>query len=188
MTTFKQSKRDMNMLDDARVAGSIDYDNFEALEEIVLGKMRELIQQDLPDDLKAVAPKTNNICVDEDELKRTMLHHKLREQDEVYCLSCSSVFPAAFLRREYDDDGSFKWHQCCVCDKGYLGIDLRVLISQEHPNWNQVHVDEQGRETQSGTEEQFAMGCLLQWDITLEQARRQGYLGIDNKTNSKAKN
>jgi hypothetical protein len=110
-----------------------------------------------------------------------MLCHKLREQDEVYCMHCSSVFPAASMRREYEDDGSFKWHQCSVCDRGYLGIDLQVLISQEHPNWKQVSVDEDGEPTQSGTHEQFAMGLLLQYDTTLEQARRQGYLAEDNK-------
>ena len=147
------------MLCEARQEGSIDYDNFEALREIVMDKMRALVNQELPEKISAAAPKTNNVVVTLED--SGYAKQQFREQDEIYCMHCSSIFPASQLRHP---DETTSWHRCgsrLGCDDGFLGGDLHSVLPP------------------AGSGNPFAMGLLLQnGDVSLQEARHRGYLGI----------
>ena len=154
--TFQELKNSYDMIIAAGMEGSLDHDNGHALQEILIDKLRVLIQEDLPDEIKSVAPETNNVVVtveDSGYAKR-----ELREQDEIYCMHCNSVFPASQLRHP---DETTAWHRCgsrLDCDSGFCGGDLHSVLPAEGKS-------------------PFAMGLLLQWDTSLQEARRRGYLG-----------
>jgi len=134
------------------------------LEEQLIEVMTELLDEELQADILAVKPKTNNIIYEAGsvpyvyQLEEKEAALPLREQDEMWCLHCYSIFPAGWLKLDFLGNRA--------------GCGSRLKMGEKHCNGGGLGVDIRR------ASDEFALGSLACCSHTTPaMARRQGYLG-----------
>ena len=135
---------------------------------------REVLAESLSEELRAAAPKTNKVVLTQDECapfshkdplipnppytSGTPTPHGIREQEELFCLHCSSIFPAAQLKTDHAGNrcgcGSAGHPDC---DGAGFGVDLHNPSSE------------------------FSLATMHGWEVSIENARNMGYLGLSDE-------
>ena len=119
----------------------IDYEEIERQHQLIVDIGRAVLSEPLPKELQAVAPETNEILLSQKDCipfgysdplipstrstSGTNTPHGIREQEELFCLHCSSIFPAAQLK--IDRLGNLAGCGSKVdpeCDGAGFGVDL----------------------------------------------------------------
>jgi hypothetical protein len=151
--------------------------DWEAWEQEVVRIGREILDT-TPPDIEEARPTTNNLVLKKDEARPMGFEDALiadtwwdqepepttnpptldvHEQDEIYCLHCESIFPAAQLKVDHMGNrcgcGSRSPDNC---DGAGFGVDLYPAKAR------------------------FAVGVMAQNNRDPQAARRSGYLGVTN--------
>ena len=127
---------------------------------------RAILSAPLPKELQEVAPKTNNIFLTQEQCQP--FRHKdadgkettygIREQEELYCLHCNSIFPAAWLKiDQFGNRAGCGSKGKPDCNGAGIGIDLYNAASEA------------------------SLCCLHQWNSSPQEARQKGYIGVEIK-------
>ena len=149
----------------------INYEEMQRQEQLIIDIGRAVLSEPLPEELLAVAPTTNRVLLSQEECipfgysdplvpsetstRGEKTPHGIREQEELYCLHCSSIFPASQLKIDHVGNLAGCGSKGAPdCDGAGFGVDLHNPASS------------------------FSLGTMHDWETSPQQARRKGYLGV----------
>jgi|ETNvirnome_2_130_1030620.scaffolds.fasta_scaffold12705_5 hypothetical protein len=147
-----------------------NWDEMERQAEMIVEIGRAILAEPLSEELQSAAPTTNEVFLTQKDCIPfgyadplipsdmstcgTKTAHGVREQEELFCLHCASIFPAVQLKIDHLGNrcgcGS-KAHP--ECTGAGFGVDLHNPTSE------------------------FSIGTMHGWQVTPDLARRMGYLG-----------
>tara|TARA_R110001583_G_scaffold192956_1_gene360240 strand:- start:512 stop:988 length:477 start_codon:yes stop_codon:yes gene_type:complete len=151
----------------------IDYEEIERQNQMIVDIGRAMLLEPLSQELQEVVPGTNEIVLSQEECvpfgysdplipsetstSGTRTPHGIREQEEVFCLHCASIFPASQLKRDqFGNLAGCGSKSDPECDGAGFGVDLHNPASD------------------------FSLGTMHGWDTSPQEARRKGYIGHNN--------